>query len=60
MEKSPEKNAEDEARLDRLERAGLIRRGKSDMLKWLERHKPVRRFRGSLLKELLEERESGW
>jgi antitoxin (DNA-binding transcriptional repressor) of toxin-antitoxin stability system len=49
----------DEERLDYLESIGAIRRGKGDMREWLKHHKPIRRFRGSVLKALLEERESG-
>ncbi len=49
----------DEERLDYLESIGAIRRGKGDMREWLKHHKPMRRFRGSVLKALLEERESG-
>jgi antitoxin (DNA-binding transcriptional repressor) of toxin-antitoxin stability system len=49
----------DEARLARLERKGLIRRGKGGLPDWLKRHQPVR-LRGSMLRDLLSERESGW
>lgn len=47
------------ARLARLERRGLIRRGTGGRPEWLTRHKPVR-LRGSVLRDLLDERESGW
>jgi prevent-host-death family protein len=47
----------DEARLARLERKGLIRRGRGNMLEWLEQKKPVK-IAGGLLHTLLEERES--
>jgi hypothetical protein len=59
MARAPEKKAGDEARLERLERAGLIRRGKGDMREWLKHHKPIK-VRSSVLQALLEERESGW
>src|SRR5437588_4283181 len=49
----------EEARLDRLERKGLIRRGKGAPPDWLKRHKPLK-VRGSVLQGLLDERESGW
>ena len=49
----------DEARLARLERKGLIRRGKGGLQDWLKRHRPVR-LRGSMLRDLLSERESDW
>ena len=48
-----------EERLARLERKGFIRRGSGDPKKWLAKHKPVK-LRGSVLKELLDERRSGW
>jgi len=52
---------DDEARLDRLERQGLIRRGKGDVLEWLKHRKlPKGRLRSSLVQAVLEERESGW
>jgi prevent-host-death family protein len=51
----------DEARLARLERKGLIRRGKGDLLKWLEQRKlPKGRLKRSLVEAIIEERESGW
>lgn len=49
----------DEQRLAYLERVGAIRRGKGGMGQWLKRHRPVK-VCGSVLKDLLEERESGW
>ncbi len=48
----------DEARIARLERKGIIRRGKGNMADWFKHHKPIK-IRGSVLKLLLEERESG-
>lgn len=46
-------------RLDELERQGLIRRGTGGTREWLRRHRPVK-IPGSVLKELMEERRSGW
>lgn len=46
-------------RLARLERRGLIRRGTGGLPGWLGRRKPSR-LRGSVLKDLLRERERGW
>lgn len=51
--------AVDEERLVRLERRGLIRRGAGGLPKWLGRRRPPR-LRGSVLKDLLDEREAGW
>ncbi len=56
---SPENKTADEARLDRLEHARLIRRVKGDIREWLKHHKPIK-VRGSVLHPLLKERESGW
>jgi len=46
-------------RLARLERRGLIRRGTGGRPAWLGKRKPAR-LRGSVLKDLLAEREAGW
>lgn len=46
-------------RLARLERRGLIRRGRGGLPEWLGRRRPPR-FRGSVLKDLLAERARGW
>jgi antitoxin (DNA-binding transcriptional repressor) of toxin-antitoxin stability system len=46
-------------RLDELERQGLIRRGTGDAWEWLGRHRPVK-VPGSVLRDLMEERRSGW
>ena len=48
-----------EERLVRLERRGLIRRGTGGLPDWLGRRKPPR-LRGSVLKDLLDERDGGW
>ncbi len=48
-----------EERLARLERRGLIRRGAGGLPDWLGRRRPPR-LRGSVLKDLLNEREGGW
>jgi len=47
------------ARLGRLERRGLIRLGAGGPPDWLGRRKPPR-LRGSVLRDLLREREGGW
>ena len=49
----------DDARLARLERRGVIRRGTGGLPDWLGRRRPPR-LRGSVLKDLLAERGSGW
>jgi prevent-host-death family protein len=49
----------DDARLARLERRGLIRRGTGGLPDRLGRRKPPR-LRGSVLQDLLDERERGW
>lgn len=46
-------------RLVRLERRGLIRRGAGGLPAWLGRRRPPR-LRGSVLRDLLAERETGW
>ena len=50
----------DEQRLASLERRGIICRGAPPDPKWLDRWHPVKIKGGSVLKALLEERESGW
>ena len=49
----------EEDRLARLERKGLIRRGSTGSLKWLAKRRPVK-LKGSVLRDLLDERRSGW
>jgi antitoxin (DNA-binding transcriptional repressor) of toxin-antitoxin stability system len=49
----------DNARLARLERRGVIRRGAGGLPDWLERRRPPR-LRGSVRRDVLTERESGW
>ena len=49
----------DDARLARLERRGVIRRGTGGHPDWLGRRRPPR-LRGSVLRDLLAERGSGW
>ena len=51
---------DDDARIAALERLGLARRGKGGMREWLKTHRPIKVAGGSLVKELLEERRSGW
>lgn len=46
-------------RLLRLERRGLIRRGTGGLPRWLGKRRPPR-LRGSVLRDLLDEREHGW
>jgi antitoxin (DNA-binding transcriptional repressor) of toxin-antitoxin stability system len=46
-------------RLLRLERRGLIRRGTGGLPEWLGTRKPPK-LRGSVLQDLLKEREAGW
>ena len=48
----------DEARLARLERRGFIRCGTGGLPEWLGRRRPPR-LRGSVLRDLLAEREEG-
>ncbi len=54
----PSRGAGCDERLARLERRGLIRRGAGGLPRWLGR-KAVK-VRGSVLRDLLEERRSGW
>ena len=46
-------------RLDRLDRRGLIRRGTGGLPSWFGRRRPPH-LRGSVLRDLLAERETGW
>lgn len=48
-----------DGRLLRLERRGLIRRGSGGLPDWLGKRRPPR-LRGSVLRDLLAERKSGW
>ena len=50
---------DDEGRLRRLEERGLLRRGTGRLPSWLGRRRPVR-VPGSVLRDLLAEREEGW
>ncbi|HEV8307489.1 MAG TPA: type II toxin-antitoxin system prevent-host-death family antitoxin [Methylomirabilota bacterium] len=50
---------DDEERLRRLERRGLIRRGAGGLPEWLGKRKPPK-LRGSVLRDLLDERHSRW
>jgi antitoxin (DNA-binding transcriptional repressor) of toxin-antitoxin stability system len=49
----------DDEHLRRLERLGLIRRGKGGLPAWFGKRGPYR-VHGSVLKDLLDERRSGW
>ena len=59
LHRSDRGSRDHESRLLRLERRGLIRRGTGDLPDWLGKRKPPR-LRGSVLKDLLREREGGW
>ena len=59
LHRSGRGSSDNESRLMRLERRGLIRRGAGGLPDWLGKRKPPR-LRGSVLKDLLRERESGW
>ena len=48
-----------DARLARLERRGIIRRGTGGLPDWLGQRRPPR-LRGSVLKDILAERGRGW
>jgi len=48
-----------EAHLRELERKGWLRRGTGGLPQWFGKRRPIR-VRGSVLNDLLEERESGW
>jgi prevent-host-death family protein len=50
---------DDDERLARLERQGLIRRGAGGLPDWFGKRR-LPRIRGSVLRDLLRERESGW
>jgi prevent-host-death family protein len=61
VEHAAARTSRDADRLARLQRKGLIRRGKGGVRQWLHRHKPVRAtLRKNLVDTLLQERESGW
>jgi len=46
-------------RLDRLERRGVIRKGRGGVPAWLGRRRPTR-LKGSVLGDLLAERKESW
>ncbi|MGH7264148.1 MAG: type II toxin-antitoxin system Phd/YefM family antitoxin [Candidatus Rokuibacteriota bacterium] len=50
---------DDDERLARLERQGFIRRGSGGLPDWFGKRR-LPRLRGSVLGDLLRERESGW
>ena len=52
------RRARDDARLDRLERRGVIRRGSGGLPEWRGKRRPPR-LRGSVLRDLLAERRNG-
>jgi len=59
LDRSVRGSRRNEQRLLRLERRGLIRRGAGGLPDWLGKRKPPR-LRGSVLADLLREREGGW
>jgi prevent-host-death family protein len=61
LQRAEERRAtEDEERLTRLERRGLIRRGGAGGVPHRLGRRKLPRVRGSVLQDLLSERESGW
>jgi prevent-host-death family protein len=54
---SPE---DDEARLARLERKGIIKRGRGQLPRWILETPPPKASGKSIVDILLEEREEGW
>ena len=58
LQKAARSSASDEARIARLERKGLIRRGSGGSGQWLVKRRPVK-VSGSVLQDLLDERGSG-
>jgi prevent-host-death family protein len=59
LSREPEREGSSEARLKRLEQQGVLRRGTGRLPKSFTRRK-LPRFRGSVLKDLLREREESW
>jgi prevent-host-death family protein len=59
LSESRGRRAGTDARLARLERRGIIRRGTGGLPDWLGQRRPPR-LRGSVLKDLLAERGRGW
>jgi prevent-host-death family protein len=59
LEKGSRGTAASDDRLARLERKGLIRRGLGGPAKWISKRRLVK-VRGSVLKDLIDERRSGW
>jgi len=57
LQKAAGRTPSDEARLARLERKGLIRRGSGDSGQWLVKRRLVK-VSGSVLQDLLDERRS--
>ena len=53
------RRSNDDGRLARLERRGLARVGTGGLPEWFGRRRPPR-LRGSVLRDLLAEREEGW
>jgi antitoxin (DNA-binding transcriptional repressor) of toxin-antitoxin stability system len=59
LESTARGRAGNEDQLQRLERRGLIRRGAGGLPNWLGRRRPPR-VRGSVLRDLLNQRAGGW
>jgi len=59
LQSAARRSLSDDDRLARLERKGLIRRGAGGSQKWLGKHRPVK-IKGSILRDLLDQRRSGW
>ncbi len=56
---TPARGEPDDERLERLERRGLVRRGSGKLPPWFGKRRPLR-VKGSVLQDLLAERETGW
>jgi prevent-host-death family protein len=59
LQSAARRSLSDDDRLARLERKGLIRRGAGESQKWLGKRRPVK-IKGSILRDVLDERRSGW
>ena len=59
LDPGPGRRGDGADRLQRLERRGLVRRGRGGLPEWLGKRRPAR-LRGSVLRDFLRERETGW
>ena len=59
VQKTQRSAGANDGRIARLERKGLIRRGNGESGRWLIKRRPVK-VPGSVLRDLLDERRSGW